>query len=167
MSWIQAFVGPRYRSGLSVVPILLLANLCLGVFFNLSIWYKLSGETRYGAYLTVYGAIVTLALNFLWIPSLGYFGGYMGSAWATLICYATMMVISYVIGQRKYFIDYDLPRILGYLFICLTLFALSRYIQTGYAWGDLLLNNVLFLVFILLIFTKEKEQVKAIISRQI
>ncbi|MFI5148531.1 MAG: oligosaccharide flippase family protein [Bacteroidia bacterium] len=166
MSWIQAFVGPRFRSGLGVVPILLLANLCLGIFFNLSIWYKLSGQTRFGAYLTIYGAIVTLVLNFLWIPSKGTFGGYMGSAWATLICYASMMILSYIIGQRKYPIGYDLARILGYLFISLTLYALGRFIHTGHGMVDLLLKNALLLVFLSLIYVMEKENLKAIISRK-
>lgn len=166
MSWIQAYVGKDFRSGLPVVPILLLANLCLGIFFNLSIWYKLSGETRYGAYLTIYGAIVTLALNLLWIPSTGYFGGYMGSAWATLICYASMMVISYFVGQHKYYIRYDLTRILGYLFISLTLFALSHFIQTGKTYADLILKNGLLLLFIALIFQFEKDTVKAIFAKR-
>ena len=165
ISWIQEFVGPKFREGLPVVPILLIANLCLGVFFNLSIWYKLSGETRYGAYLTIYGAIVTLVLNFLWIPSSGYFGGYMGSAWATLICYSTMMIVSYFIGQRKYYIRYDLPRILGYLFISLTLFALSRLIGTGHVLPDLLLKNGLLALFLILVYLVEKENLKLIISK--
>jgi O-antigen/teichoic acid export membrane protein len=166
MSWIQFFVGEHFRSGLAVVPILLLANLCLGIFFNLSIWYKLSGETRFGAYLTVYGAVVTLALNFLWIPTTGFFGGYMGSAWATLICYASMMFISYFIGQRKYYIQYDLPRILGYLFISLTLFGLSLFIHTGKEMTDLILKNGLLLVFLALVFWWEKKELLVLVSRK-
>ena len=166
MSWIQSYVGKDYRSGLPVVPILLMANLCLGIFFNLSIWYKLSGETRYGAYLTIYGAIVTLVLNLIWIPSSGYFAGYMGSAWATLICYASMMVISYFIGQRKYYINYDLSRILGYLFISLTLFALSRFIHSGNVFISLVLKNGLLLVFLFIICLFEKETLKAILKKR-
>jgi O-antigen/teichoic acid export membrane protein len=166
MSWIQAFVGPHFRSGLPVVPILLLANLCLGVFFNLSIWYKLSGKTQWGAYLTIYGALVTLVLNFIWIPSHGMFGGYMGSAWATLICYASMMVISYIIGQRHYHIRYDLSRILGYLFISLTLYALGRFIHTGHGAVDLLLKNGLLVLFLFLVYTFEKDTLKAIIAKK-
>jgi O-antigen/teichoic acid export membrane protein len=167
MSWIQQFVGEKYRSGLPVVPILLLANLCLGVFFNLSIWYKLSGETRFGAYLTVYGALVTLILNFIWIPSSGYFAGYMGSAWATLICYSSMMVISYFFGQRKYYVAYDLSRILGYLFISLTLYALSRFIHTGHLLTNLVLKNGLMFLFLVLVYRLEKENLKAIVSRKL
>jgi len=166
LSWIQYFVGPRFRVGLGVVPILLLANLFLGIFFNLSIWYKLSGETRFGAYLAIYGAAVTLILNFLWIPGTGFFGGYMGSAWATLICYFSMMVISYVIGQRKYYINYDLSRILGYLFISLTLYCLGHYIQTGNLFLSLVLKNGLFLIFLLLVYRMERDHLRLIISRQ-
>lgn len=166
LSWIQGFVGKAYRAGLPVVPILLMANLCLGVFFNLSIWYKLNGETRFGAYLTVYGALVTLILNFLWIPTSGFFGGYMGSAWATLICYASMTVISYYMGQKKYPIPYDLSRILGYLFISLTLFALSKFIHTDSLALELVLKNSLLLTFILIAFRFEKHNLGFFLSKK-
>jgi O-antigen/teichoic acid export membrane protein len=166
MSWIQGFVGKAFRSGIAVVPILLLANLCLGVFFNLSIWYKLSGETRFGAYLTVYGAAVTLVLNFLWIPTSGFFGGYMGSAWATLICYASMTLISYFIGQKKYHIPYDLGRILGYLFISLTLYGLSKFISSDQKIIDLLLKNSLFILFMVIAFRFEKQNLSHILSKK-
>jgi O-antigen/teichoic acid export membrane protein len=123
LSWIQFMVGKTYRSGLAVVPILLLANLFLGIYFNLSIWYKLTGRTRMGMWLTLVGAAITLVLNFLWIPSQNpYTGGYMGCAWTTLICYGTMMVLSYFIGQRYYHVKYDVPRILGYIGFALALF---------------------------------------------
>jgi O-antigen/teichoic acid export membrane protein len=79
-----------------------MANLCLGVFYNLSIWYKLTNKTRWGAILSLIGAIVTLTLNFALIPVLGY----MGAAWTTLICYAVMMIISYFLGQKHYPVPY-------------------------------------------------------------
>src|ERR1019366_6553727 len=107
MDIVKYFVGSKFRVGLKVVPILLLANLCLGVFFNLSIWYKLTGHTRFEAYLAIFGALITLGLNIWWIPIFGY----MGAAWATLVCYAAMMVASYFIGQKYYPIDYHLIRI--------------------------------------------------------
>ncbi|MFM7216460.1 MAG: oligosaccharide flippase family protein [Bacteroidota bacterium] len=104
MDVVQHFIGEKFRSGLAVVPILLLANLCLGVYLNVSIWYKLSGKTVWGAWFSVVGAIITLALNFLLIPSMGY----MGAAWATLICYAAIMILSYLVGQRQYPVPYDI-----------------------------------------------------------
>jgi O-antigen/teichoic acid export membrane protein len=163
MSWIRYFVGKEFRAGLDVVPILLLANLALGVFFNLSIWYKLTGHTRFGAYLTLFGAALTLILNFYWIPRIGY----MGSAWATLICYASMMIVSYIIGQKYYPVKYDLKRILGYLALSLILFFISRYFS-----GDdkkdsidvisLLLGNALLIIFCAVIYVFEKPRKRSI-----
>ena len=98
------FIGEDYRSGLGIVPILLLANLFLGVYLNLSIWYKITSKTRWGAWFSVFGAVVTLLLNFLLIPIMGFYG----SAWATFICYGLMMVASYIYGQKHYPVPYDL-----------------------------------------------------------
>ena len=125
--WIIYFAGKEeYRTGVAVVPILLLANMFLGIFYNQSIWYKLTGQTQYGAYLTIFGAIITIALNIYWIPRIGY----MGCAWATLICYASMMIASYFIGNKHYPVNYDLKRVLGYLGLSVTLYVLSKFIQT-------------------------------------
>jgi len=98
------FVGEEYRVGAAVVPVLLMANLFLGVYIYLSLWYKLSGETHYGAWFSIIGALITIVLLLFMIPAFGY----MGAAWATLICYGIMMVMSYITGQKKYPIPYDL-----------------------------------------------------------
>jgi len=121
---VKYFIGKNYWPGLKVVPILLLANLCLGVFFNLSMWYKLTGKTLYGAWFAIFGAIITITFNLILIPKLGY----MGAAWTTLICYGSMMVLSYITGQRNYKIAYELKRMLGYLFFAIALFFLSKFI---------------------------------------
>ncbi len=157
ISWIKYFVGKEYRSGLPVVPILLLANLFLGMYFNLSIWYKLTGRTKFGMWITLVGAAITLILNFLWIPSSNiYVGGFMGSAWATLICYSSMMVISYFIGQKYYHVDYDVARILGYLGFAIALFFIGTFINTNSILLDLLLKNTLLLVYLVVIMFVEK-----------
>jgi O-antigen/teichoic acid export membrane protein len=154
MEWIKYFVGEKYRSGLDVVPILLLANMFLGIFFNQSIWYKLTGQTKYGAYLTIFGAIITIALNFYWIPRIGY----MGSAWATLICYASMMIASYFLGNKHYIVDYDLKRILGYLGLSVTLYAVSRFIQTEIVAINLIIDNSLLIGFIMIVWMFEGKK---------
>lgn len=105
---VKIFIGPQYYAGLNVVPVLLLANLFLGVYLNLSIWYKLTGYTRFGAGLSIIGAAITITFNFWLIPKMGY----MGAAWATLICYATMMVISYIKGQEFFPVPYNVKRFL-------------------------------------------------------
>ena len=104
---VKLFIGQKYYSGLHVVPILLIANLCLGIYLNLSLWYKLTGQTRYGAWLSVYGAIITILFNLWLIPIMGY----TGAAWATLICYASMMIFSYLIGQKIFPVPYDLKKL--------------------------------------------------------
>jgi O-antigen/teichoic acid export membrane protein len=106
--------------GLKVVPILLFANIFLGIYYNLSIWYKITKSTRAGAYITLIGAAITLIINYLFIPAFGY----MASAWATFVCYASMMVISYIWGQRVYPVPYAWKKLLAYLVIVTLLFAL-------------------------------------------
>lgn len=152
--WIQDFVDEEYQSGIAVVPILLIANMCLGIFFNQSIWYKLSGQTHYGALLTIFGALITIGLNVYWIPRIGY----MGSAWATLICYASMMVASWIIGNKHYPVNYDLKRILGYLGLSLTLYVISIYTQTDSAGLNLCINNLLLAGFVFVVWKLELKK---------
>lgn len=153
MSWIQKLIGEQYREGLGVVPILLLANLFLGIFFNLSIWYKLSGKTIYGAYLTIFGAIITLSLNFYLIPRMGY----MGSAWTTLACYASMMVASYIIGHKQYPINYRPGRILAYILLSVTLFLTARSLDIHSETLRLVLNNAIVLLFVVFLIMVERK----------
>lgn len=156
ISWIQYFVGAEYRVGIHVVPILLLANMCLGATANLGIWYKLTGKTRYGAYLTLFGAAITLALNFYWIPRIGY----TGSAWATLICYASMMIVSYLAGNKHYPVNYDLKRILGYLALSLVLYFLGIFIDLDSVNLKLAINNLLWIFFISIVFALERKNLR-------
>lgn len=96
-----------YWEGLKVVPILLMANIFLGVYYNQSVWYKLTDRTSYGAGLAIFGAIITLVLNLLFIPKYGY----MASAWATFACYGSMMVVSYLLGRKFYPVPYELGKL--------------------------------------------------------
>jgi O-antigen/teichoic acid export membrane protein len=161
LSWIQYFVGKSYRVGLPVVPILLLANLFLGMYFNLSIWYKLTGRTRFGMWITVFGAAVTLILNFAWIPSSNqYVGGYMGSAWATLICYGSMMIISYFIGQIYYPVKYNVGKILGYLGLAIGMYFIAGMIQLDSKILSIVENNLFVAAFIIVVLLIEKPKLK-------
>lgn len=160
MQWIQYFVGEKFREGLDVVPILLLANLFLGIFINQSIWYKLTGQTGYGAMLTIFGALITISLNIYWIPRIGY----MGSAWATLICYASMMVASYFLGNKHYPVNYDLKRILGYLGLSVTLYFISVFARTESAVINLFFNNLMLLVFVAVVWKLEAKNLSPTLS---
>jgi O-antigen/teichoic acid export membrane protein len=124
---LKGFIrNEAFHEGLAIVPILLLANLFLGIYFNLSVWYKVSDNTRFGAYIALFGALVTITLNLLLIPTMSY----MGSAWATLFCYGSMCIVSYALSRKYYPIPYDFKRIFSYLFLALLLF----YIWT--IWHD-------------------------------
>jgi len=157
MHWIQYFIGTaKFRTGIKVVPILLLANMFLGIFWNQSIWFKLSGQTHFGAFLSIFGAIITIILNIYWIPRIGY----VGSAWATLICYASMMIASYFLGNKHYPVNYDIKRILGYLTLSITLYLFSTWIKTSYWQFNLFMNNLLVLGFIAVIWRFEKTNLR-------
>lgn len=116
------FIGEPFRAGLHIVPIQLLAHLFLGIYINLSIWYKLTDRTMMGAFVSLGGAALTIGLNVLLIPAFGY----TGAAWATLACYSSMAVVSYALGQKYYPVPYDLKRIVGYISLGLVLFAVHR-----------------------------------------
>lgn len=147
IDWFQYFIGAEYRVGLGVVPILLLANLFLGIYVNLSIWYKLSNRTGMGAWVAMGGAALTIALNLWWIP----LWGYMGSAWATLVCYASMVLASYLLGQRYYPVQYNWVKVLGYLSLGLILYASNRYTVTVDDWKPWLSGTVGLSIYLLIV----------------
>ena len=140
--------------GLDVVPILLLANLSLGIYLSLSVWYKVNDKTKYGALFSIIGAIITIVLNVWLIPTMSYFG----SAWATLAAYASMMTMSYVIGQKYYYIPYNLKKISLYLGMSIFLGVIVHKLF----YGSLILGNLVLLSFILMIAFFESSSLRAI-----
>lgn len=142
--------------GLKVVPILLFANMFLGIYYNLSIWYKLSDKTSAGAYITVIGAAITLVINYAFIP---YFG-YMACAWATCICYGTMMVLSYVWGQKVYPVPYAWKKLAAYMAIVLVLYFIHGALVHLYParWFNLFSATALFLAYLAFITRVEKKE---------
>ncbi len=153
-------VGKDYWEGRGVIPVLMLANLFLGVYYNLSIWYKLTGKTHWGAWLSAIGAIITFALNFWWIPlSPDHFiHGYYGSAWATFICYAVMMILSYLIGQRYFPVGYNLKKFSGYLGLSVFLYVISTLITLDSAFSRIAFHTSLLLIFVLVVYLVEKPK---------
>jgi O-antigen/teichoic acid export membrane protein len=157
---LPILVGKKYWEGRGVIPVLMLANLFLGVYYNLSIWYKLTGKTHWGAWLSLIGAVITLALNFWWIPlsSDHLIFGYYGSAWATFICYGTMMILSYLIGQKYFPVKYNLLKFAGYLGLAVFLYFVSTLIKPGTAILRLTFHTGLLLVFAVLAYITEKPK---------
>ncbi len=152
MDIVQYFIGAEYREGLVVVPILLIANMFLGIYFNLSIWYKLTGQTRFGAWFAVAGALITIVLNVWWIPLFGYHG----SAWATLICYFSMASLSYYFGQKYFKIPYEVGRIMLFIGAALLVYFLSLLTREFPQYLVYLSNFVLLLVFGGLVLVADK-----------
>lgn len=149
----------EYWVGLPAVPYLLFGYVCLGVYSNLSIWYRLSDQTKFGLYISVVGAVITIVLNFILIPKYSY----MGSAWVSMVAYFVMMVISYVLGQKYYPIPYQLKRILGYLVISVVLVILSFWVFHR----NIYIGNGLLILFLAGIFYMEKNDLKALLSKGI
>ena len=149
---IKHFIGRRFYPGIGIVPVLLLANLFLGVIFNLSIWYKLNNMTRYGAYLTSFGALVTILANVLLIPRIGY----AGAAWATFICYFLMMLLSYFWGQKYFRVEYELGKIVGYFALALAIFFLAGALPLPGRLLHLAANSVLYAAFLGTVYKRER-----------
>jgi O-antigen/teichoic acid export membrane protein len=144
------FIGEEYRAGLAVVPILLMANLFLGIYVNLSIWYKLTDRTLLGAWVSIAGAALTIGLNVWLVPLYGY----AGSAWATLGCYASMALISWLLGRHYYPVPYPLASICAYLVLGVALFGLDREMVEVCGWNPWLSGAGLMGVYggVLLVF---------------
>ncbi len=141
------FIGPKYWEGLRIVPILLMANIFLGIYYNLSTWYKLSNKTIYGAWVTLLGTTCTIVINYIFIPKYGF----IACAWATLICYGTMMVTSFIWGQKYYLIPYAWKKLVAYIVIVVVLFFIHKGITGLY---DNKYFSFAFSTFLLLIYCR-------------
>ncbi len=146
-----------YWEAMWIVPVVLLANFCLGIYHNLSVWYKITDRTKFGAYISVFGAVLTLGLNYWLIPIYSY----KGSAVATLAAYAVMMLLSFYFGRKYYPIPYNLKKISTYLFVSITLSVVSFY----YLRGNYLFGISALIVFLTLVFTMEKKELKQLLKQ--
>jgi O-antigen/teichoic acid export membrane protein len=153
LDFFKYFIGEEFRAGLHIVPILLMANLFLGLYINLSIWYKLSDRTLMGAGVSLFGAGLTIMLNFYWIPKFGY----TGSAYATLVCYAAMAFLSYFLGQKFYRVDYDVKSALGYLLLGVSLYVMNVQLQPLLNWRFGILSTDLMALYLLVVMLFEHK----------
>jgi O-antigen/teichoic acid export membrane protein len=150
------FIDKVYYPGLKLVPIILLANMFLGMYYNLSIWYKIKNLTHYGAIITLAGVFVTLVLNIWLIPVIGY----MGSAWATLACYFTMMFISYFWGNRVYKVKYNIKKISFYIIFAVILFLVRYFLKIDSILLSLVVSTLIGSIFLGVIYFVEKEEIR-------
>jgi O-antigen/teichoic acid export membrane protein len=147
-----------YWQAMKVVPLIILANFFLGIYNNLSVWYKLTDKTYIGAYISIIGAIITLILNYILIPKYSYYG----SAIATIAAYGSMMIISYILGNKYYPVPYDMEKISGYLGLSILFSVISFYgFRENYFVGIPLL-----IVFMYFVYHNEKETINKMLSRK-
>jgi O-antigen/teichoic acid export membrane protein len=148
-----------YWEAMWIVPIILLANFCLGIYHNLSVWYKITDRTKFGAYISVLGAIITLAINIFFIKEYSY----KASAIATLVAYGVMMLLSYYFGRKYYPIPYNLKKIGLYLFVSVLFSIISFY----YFRENYLVGIPLLVLFLGIIYSSEKSQINQLLKRNV
>ena len=155
---IKVVIDTEYHEGLKVVPLILMANLFFGIYFTLSLWYKLKDMTRYGAYMALTGAAVTLVLNFLLLPVMGY----MGSAIAVFACFFVMMTLSYFLGQKYYPIPYNLKRIGAYFLVAVVIYVLSLFTSTQTPVFKFSIHLLFIAMYVLVILKWEKKELRGL-----
>ncbi len=154
---IKYFItNDAYWVGLHIVPYLLFANIFLGIYYNQSIWYKLSGQTMYAVYLAIFGAAITITLNIIWIPLINY----TGSAYATFICYGSMMIVSYFLGQKYYPVPYKIGKIIFYLGSAWLCYYGSTFLPAMEFSVLFSIKTVIFLSYLFMIYLVERKSLK-------
>ncbi len=163
ISFLSSILIPNeaYWVGLPIVPFLLFANLFLGVYYNLSVWFKLTDRTIYGAYMSMIGAVITISLNILLIPLVGYFG----SAIATFTCYFSIATISYLWGKKYFEVPYNIKSALTNLIVTAALLIGVFNLELSNTLLELLIKNLLVLVFLLFLYFKYKGKISSLMSK--
>ncbi len=161
MGLLKHIIAPRYWEGLSVVPIVMMAEIFMGIYFNLSFWYKLIAKTYWGAILSAIGCIVLLVVNIIFVPRYGY----VACAWGGFCGYGICMLLSFIIGRHYNRVDYPLGAIGGYFALAMALFAAMNYIGNAGDWKSLALNTVLLLIYIAAIAFNERAMIGKIAKK--
>jgi O-antigen/teichoic acid export membrane protein len=157
---LMAINSSQYRDGVGVIPIILLANLFMGIYFTQSLWYKLTDKTIYGAYIGIIGSVITILINIALIPLIGYYA----SAIAILVCFVVMTVVSYLLGHKYYPINYDLKNFFYYFILSIVLFGVYWMLRTNESpkyWLAVIVN----LIFLSIIYIKEKKDFKLLLKK--
>ena len=148
---IKYYINHKYWNGLNIVSVNLISSFILGIYFNLSFWYKLTGKTYYGIIITGIGALITIGLNIIVIPGFGY----VGSAWVRLICYFVMVLISYFWGQVHFPVKYPVKRLIVYFVIGIIICFICCNFKFSNIYADLFKNSIVLAGFVLFLERKE------------
>jgi len=149
---LQIIIGPMFRESLIVVPIVSMGYLLLGIFINQSIWYKVDDKTIYGAWITIIGAVVTVIVNVVFVPVYGY----VAAAWAHVACYLSMVLVSYMVGQKYYPIKYETGKIFMYIVLAIALLAASRLLAGENKIVNIIVDTLLLMIFFAVAEIKDK-----------
>jgi len=151
MDIFKYIIQRDYWVGLNVVPIVLMSFIFQGIFFNLSLWYKLTDKTMYGAWFSILGTIIIVIGNVLLVPRFGY----TGAAWSAFACYFVIMLVSYYFGQKYMPIKYDLKTIGFYTLVTIILYVISLFIDTPYPIVNIALKTALMIAFLALLVKRD------------
>ena len=154
----KPFINENYWEAISIVPIILLANLFLGIYHNLAVWYKLTDKTRYGMYFSIIGAAITIVLNLIFIPKIGF----IAAAWATLAAYGSMMILSFFLGKKHYKVPYNMKKSLRYLIASV----LISYVSFVHFRENYAVSALMVIAFGSLIFWNERNELKTLLNRK-
>lgn len=165
---LKHFVSPAYWPGLQIVPVMMVAELCFGIFFNLSLWYKLTDRTQWGMYLSLICFALMLVLNIVLVPAIGIPDGYIGSAWAALISYFAVMLISYFVGQHFYPLPYQIGRMGLYSLLAAVLYAAGEWIEPFFpAWLLFATRSILLIIYLAVVCAFEEVPVISPLLRRL
>lgn len=159
---LQYLMGADYREALPAVPIVMMAEILMGIYFNLSFWYKLSGQTWWGAVMSTIGCAALVAVNIIFVPKIGY----MACAWGGLVGYGICVLLSYFIGQKKYPVPYPVASILGYFALALALYAVTLFIHPDNIVLRLAFNTLLLLVYVGVVLWNERALIRTIVRKK-
>ena len=146
------FIGPEYWTALGIVPIILAANVFMGIYYNLAVWFKLTNRTRFGAYLVLTGAAITIIVNVLFIPKYSFYA----SAWGHFTAYFVMVLISYMLGRKYYRIDYDLKKIGLYMAGAIIIYLVFSYVKIDNLLMEYLLKTLVLIIYVSIFALSEK-----------
>jgi O-antigen/teichoic acid export membrane protein len=160
ISGFQMIIGKSFRASIIVVPAVSMGYLLYGIYINHSIWYKLNDLTKYGIYITLAGAFITVMINVLFVPVYGY----MAAAWAHIASYGSMIVLSFILARKHYRIDYKMKELVPYFVIVIGMVIFSRIFRYGSLMKELAINTVFIMVFLL--FAQYKDNFLKIFFRR-
>ncbi len=149
LPYFSLFIGKDFREGVKIVPVILIANLFMGIFYNLSVWYKITGQTKFGAYFVVIGAIITVVINVIFIPEYGYFA----SAWGHFVSYLIMVLLCYMYGRKHFFIPYSIKKILLLMLLPVAMIITKNNFLPGYNFYGIIIS-IVFMFLYLVLFLK-------------